>query len=127
MIIRGSTIGFRSHPVFFEKEKAGSKNNTVRVLSKEDLEFIRCRVGPWEKWQGCINRIQIENAETSEFFTRQLIDISYYDDRFIFTWKHEPPKELFKTDILACGCVVLHSGKLGVIHETCRLHDVRED
>lgn len=80
MRILTDVIFFKSDPAFFKKEKEGDKCNTVRKLSyPEEMKF--------RKAEPYISRICIKNSEnTSEYFFRDLSDISEYEDLFIFSW-----------------------------------------
>ncbi|MGB6129087.1 MAG: hypothetical protein WBG30_10075 [Psychrilyobacter sp.] len=80
--MKKETIKFYSIEPFFSKEKSGIKNNTVRftdhgerfkALKKFDLKkeiFV-----------------EIINPNTFECFTRQIKDVSIYENIFIITWR----------------------------------------
>lgn len=85
MKIRGTTICFKSKPDFFKKEQSGIKPNTVRDLSL--MEVLPLCL-PCKDFKELVSHIQIVDSESGEFFVRELSDISYYDDRFIFSWVH---------------------------------------
>jgi len=79
MKIRGKTIYFKSSHEFFSKEIKNIKNNTVRTLDvKECIEL--------DKHINEIEFICISSVETGMSFVRNLRDISFYADRWIFTW-----------------------------------------
>ena len=90
MEMHGNTIHFKSKSVFYAKERAGKKPNTVRLLSgaqAHDLEVwrveqrvmkiaIHCKEYPWE------------------YFERRLIDITRLGEilgyhLYVFSWEHE--------------------------------------
>lgn len=85
MKIRGTTICFKSDPSMFKKEQSGIKPNTVRQLTLEEAAPLLL---PCDDFKELVDTIQIVESKTGEFFTRELTDITYYDDRFIFSWKH---------------------------------------
>jgi len=79
MRIKGKTIYFKSSSEFFSKEIKNIKNNTVRTLDlKEGIEL--------NKHIDEIELIAITSVETGLTFVRTLRDISFYADRWIFTW-----------------------------------------
>ena len=74
-----SRISFTSDEPFFTKEKNGIKTNTVRQLGRQEIDAL----------MNAVFHIQdIEMICDDRSFTRLLCDISYYDDRFIFSWQH---------------------------------------
>lgn len=79
-------IYFKSNPFFFYKEKSGQKPNTIRKVGDNDtrfddlLEMIQTRE---------YGQIVIKNNKTGEEFTRQITDVSYYDENFIISWRHQ--------------------------------------
>lgn len=77
-------ITFKSKSPYFEKERDGLKCNTVREIGDNDLRFEDCM----EMIQtGKFTTINIINPETKEAFMRQITDVTYYDERFIISWK----------------------------------------
>lgn len=85
-----NTFIFKSLPIFYEKEKSGLKNNTVRIVSEEETEQI---LNAWYEDFGHINlKIKIENKTTGDSFIRVIKDISFFEidneiQLAIFTWK----------------------------------------
>lgn len=75
------TIHFKSIPENYEKEKDGRKPNTLRS-NKSYAEHLSSEV-----MQPTI--IIIENSKTGEYFTRQITDITIWQDWVIISWKHE--------------------------------------
>lgn len=74
-----SRISFISAEPFYSKEKNGIKTNTVRRLGQTETNILLNAV------------FQLQDIEIScgdHSFSRLLSDISYYDDRFIFSWQH---------------------------------------
>lgn len=83
MKIKGKVIYFKSSSELFSKELKGIKNNTVRELTFEEhnqLENILVDGDDPEL-------ICIESIETGVSFVRELTDISFYANRWIFTWR----------------------------------------
>jgi hypothetical protein len=88
MEINNNVITFKSLPEFFDKEKTGIKNNTVRKLSFQEAREI-------SKLQQTFSHdrlfIKIIKSYSGESFCRVIQDISVYSDIFIFTFD---PKEV---------------------------------
>lgn len=83
MFVQMDKITFKSLPIFYEKEKSGIKNNTVRHLSNTEALKVR------EAERLFLHSdlfIKIKNTETGESFCRILRDISTNDDVTVFTW-----------------------------------------
>lgn len=79
MKIIDKTIYFKSSNPFFSKEIKNIKNNTVRTLdAKEGIEL--------NKHIDELEFIAITSVETGLTFVRTIRDISFYADRYIFTW-----------------------------------------
>jgi len=79
MKIENKTIFFKSSFEFYNKEITGIKNNTVRTIdAKEGIEL--------NKNIKEIKKINITCVETGNSFVRDIRDISFYADRWIFTW-----------------------------------------
>lgn len=81
MKIKNKTIYFKSSEPFFTKEMTGIKNNTVRTLDVFESIELKIHIDELE----CIC---IESVSKSSLFVRKITDISYYSDRWIFTWSH---------------------------------------
>lgn len=73
-------VEFKSIPVWYEKEKVGIKNNTVRFIDDQDNRFMKLR-------NGC-KRIRIRNTETEKCFERNISDYSEWQGFAIITWRH---------------------------------------
>jgi len=76
-------IQFKSEPIFFDKEKSGTKNNTVRKLdtdSRFELLQKRSKNKYIDLW------IKIINSKTEKYFMRRVQDISYFENFVIITW-----------------------------------------
>ena len=75
-------VTFKSTPEFYEKEKDGIKNNTVRESDNgvrfESLKNVNLQT------EQCY--VKIVNCETKEFFSRKIRDISIYNNIYILTW-----------------------------------------
>lgn len=83
MKIINKTIFFKSSSEFFSKEMKGIKNNTVRELTfDEHTQLENLLIDGVEPKLICI-----ESVETGLQFLRTLKDISFYDNRWIFTWR----------------------------------------
>ena len=92
MKLEGSVICFNSHPTFFYKERDGEKNNTVRILCKEDREFLLNHIRELEYIEIRLlpetNSLP-EDLMNPQSFTARILDISIWDDIFIFTFKRK--------------------------------------
>ena len=78
---------FKSLPIYYEKEKSGIKNNTVRCWEMFDKRFET--LASFEI--GYIKELFIEivNTETKESFVRKVRDVSSFGIggvNFIITW-----------------------------------------
>jgi hypothetical protein len=79
--VKYAIVKFKSHPIFFEKEKDGRKPNTVRMVPTADERFEALD-------QRTATIIEITNTETKEFFQRVITDISFWNGQFIISWRH---------------------------------------
>lgn len=66
----------RSIPENWEKEKNGSKPNTLRILPN-----------PYTK-----DTIEVVNTLTGESFQRDITDITIWQGNMIISWKHKEEK-----------------------------------
>jgi hypothetical protein len=87
MKIVGNSVYFKSILPMFIKEKSGSKNNTVRIVSVEEFGKLTSSFYKTQK-------INITNTETGEWFRRNITDItslgSFLDQRIIvISWSSE--------------------------------------
>jgi hypothetical protein len=89
-------ISFKSSDLFYVKEIAGLKPNTVRELKAEDVAtYCLCFEGGKLYAHGKeVTQIQIINARTCHGFIRTLTDVSHSNSRIIFSWKHEDVQKL---------------------------------
>jgi len=80
---------FKSQQPYYDKERHGIKNNTVRVIDLNDERFLDLiywnRVG----WNDGDIQIQITNTETKNFFIRDIRDISIYNNLMVITWNEK--------------------------------------
>jgi len=76
------TVKFKSTPEFYEKEKSGIKNNTVREDDGEKRFKMLKEADLSKEWVF----IEIVNAKTKESFSRKLRDISIYKNIYVLTW-----------------------------------------
>ena len=80
-------VTFRSFPEYYEKEKSGIKNNTVRrweILDKRFEILALFEIGHIKELF-----IEIVNTETKESFIRKVRDVSSFGIggvNFIITW-----------------------------------------
>jgi len=72
-------VVFHTRSPFFEKERDGLKRNTVRNLKATSYETMISSLF-------LIRKIKIINSETEDSFERTLTDVSYFEERFIFSW-----------------------------------------
>lgn len=75
MKIIDNTIHFNSIDSFYNKEISELKCNTVR-----NIDYMTYKNIPELKF------IAIHNKKTGYYFIRKIKDISYYDNRVIFSW-----------------------------------------
>ncbi|WP_373078337.1 hypothetical protein [Fusobacterium varium] len=85
-------VSFKSLPKYYEKEKSGIKNNTVRYFYFPDLTDKRIELlNKFRK--GEIEELEIEiclyKEVKRESFIRRVTDVSIFNNHFIITWKHE--------------------------------------
>jgi len=80
-------ICFKTRSPYFEKERDGLKCNTVRTIGEDDLRFDVCM--SFIQGDNLDAEIVITNPQTEEKFRRKITDITYYDERFIISWKHD--------------------------------------
>ncbi len=80
-------IRFKSEPVYFDKEKSGCKNNTIRRWERWDSRFSD--LDYFE--HGDNMYIEIENKDTGEVFSRKIRDVTKFLDEYmlfyIITWE----------------------------------------
>lgn len=65
----------KSIPEYYEKEKNGTKPNTVRKLDGNDT-------------------IEVHNTETGDKFERKLTDLTEYKGTIIFSWRPEVKQDV---------------------------------
>ena len=90
-------VSFKSLPKYYQKEKSGLKNNTVRdsfTLYKDEIRLEDKRYSllrKFEKREIFNLAIEIINVGTEgkESFIRQITDVTEYNGLFIITWKHQ--------------------------------------
>ena len=92
-------ITFKSWPSNFEKERDGTKPNTIRKLptDRDRQVFLYKLAGPWklkslEKSTGVRYYIKIANTQTGDHFTRHITDVTLWRDLFIISWDHPNKK-----------------------------------
>lgn len=78
---------FKSRQPFFDKEKYGIKNNTVREIDLEDERFLRLIRFNEEGYDRGELKIQIiDYKRPDNSFTRDIRDISIWKNLMIITW-----------------------------------------
>jgi len=77
-------IEFKSIPEFWEKEKEGIKNNTVREFEDDDIRFEVLDL--FAKGENPNLEIRLFNTKTKESFERKIKDVSIYAGLYIITW-----------------------------------------
>lgn len=85
-------VSFKSWEPFFSKEADGRKPNTIR---KDDI--LDPRIGILTMWMknkdyGLIEITCAQDGEQFEGFTRQVMDVSFYEGWWIISWKHPETK-----------------------------------
>lgn len=78
-------IKFKSLPEYYEKEKSGRKNNTVRWIEDKDMRFMALK--NMASGDSPMENIEITNKESGESFVRQIKDVTVYDPVIIITWR----------------------------------------
>ena len=80
---------FKTIDEIFWKERDGVKNNTVR-LADLDEEKIRQLI-TWSEigWNDGDIRIRITNVSGTDYFIRDIRDITCWNDLLIITWNQE--------------------------------------
>lgn len=83
-------IQFKSKEPYFSKEEEGYKCNTVREVSQDDSRFDDLmeliQADDYAEKKAIIKMV---NPETNESFERQITDVTYYDERFIISWRQK--------------------------------------
>ena len=76
-------VTFKTDPGYYEQEKEGRKNNTVRKVNSSELKFQALE-------KGLVDEIQIVCSGNIEMnFRRKITDITYWEDLVIITWEHK--------------------------------------
>ena len=83
-------FSFKSKPEFFWKERDDVKNNTVRKIDLNDERFQNLIYWMVEGWNDGDIKIEIccESVYTYRF-TKDIRDISIYNDLMIITWNEK--------------------------------------
>lgn len=83
-------IQFKSKNPYFEKEVTGNKCNTVRKVEDCDSRFDDLmEIIQADDYGGREDVIEIINPDTADSFTRFITDVTYFDERFIISWRHK--------------------------------------
>lgn len=88
-------FNFKSEENFYEKEREGIKNNTVREIDLNDNRFLSLIAWMMAGWDDGEILIKITSKYSGEYFVRQIRDISVYGDFMIITWNHGESKNLY--------------------------------
>ncbi len=75
-------VVFKSTPEYWNKENLGLKRNTVR---KKDTDTRFNKLDLWCAGKNNLD-ITIVNTKTQEEFTREVKDVSKFDDYYIVSW-----------------------------------------
>ena len=104
MVSRTDTYTFISNEEYFDDEKSGKKNNTVREIDLNDDRFQDLMIA-WKK--GILPKIRINKKQTMsikpdeainifedkpESFLREIQHIAVYKTQMVITWEHSPIK-----------------------------------
>lgn len=76
---------FKSQEPFFTREMDGRKPNTLRKPALDDPR--RLLLLHWMRLDS-YGQIEITSIRGGKGFTRQVTDVSLYEDWFIISWKH---------------------------------------
>ena len=85
-------IQFKTRDPFYEKEEDGYKCNTVRKidpLNDSRFEDLMQLIQADDYFGACKGTITIVNPVTKESFKRQITNVTYFDERFIISWRHK--------------------------------------
>jgi hypothetical protein len=86
------TVQFKSIDKIYHKERIGLKPNTVREIDLSDDRFLHLISKAYSGFDfGEIN-IKIVNADTGDFFEREVEDITIWKNLMIISWKHKEDK-----------------------------------
>ena len=80
---------FKSRQPFFDKERHGVKNNTVREINLNEDKFLELIQWMMNGYDLGDIQIEITNVEDPALsFGRDIQDISVYNNQMIITWKN---------------------------------------
>ena len=78
---------FKSDWEYYEKEREGIKNNTVRFIDLSDERFIDLIGWIGRGWNDGDIKIRVQKGEDENiFFVRDIRDISIWCEYIIITW-----------------------------------------
>jgi len=84
---------FKSYSHFFEKERDGVKNNTVRKIDLNDDRFLDLVAWAVEGWNDGEIQIIIQRGDNpDDYFIRDIRDISIFNDLMVITWNEDKVK-----------------------------------
>jgi hypothetical protein len=83
MILRNKMVYFNSDNAYYRKEKSGSKNNTVQIVTENEYDVIQ---------YSDVRRIAITDSDNLDSFERKITDISRIGTIcgnvvVVFTWE----------------------------------------
>ena len=85
---------FKAWKKYFWKERDDVKNNTVRIIDLQDERFLDLIA--WNQIGYNDGDIQIRIVCDEERITRDIRDITIFNDMMIITWHPAPQVELVK-------------------------------
>lgn len=80
-------IEFKSNTHYFDDEKSGLKNNTIRKIDMRDFRFLRLmdmmKFKDWDREIIKITRKELPN----DSFQRQIKHITQWNNYLVITWR----------------------------------------
>ena len=111
---------FMSREPFYTKERAGVKNNTTREIDLNDDRFLELITSMMNGFDDGDLKIEIIRApHKDDSFTRDIRDISVYNNLIIITWNHKVNTKSKKEEIIEAKELQKESEK--IIKEAERL------
>ena len=85
---------FKTDSRYFEKERDGIKNNTVREIDLNDSRFIKLITYHQIGWNKDDIFIELYCEDVHPFrIVRSIRDISIWNNLMVITWEHEEGKK----------------------------------
>lgn len=82
-------IQFKSVDEIYHKEKIGLKPNTVREIDLNDDRFLHLISKAYSGFDEGEITIRIVNADTGDWFEREVEDITIFKGLMIISWKQK--------------------------------------